>query len=122
MAAPQDLGLPGAIGQGRQETPGAGGCELGHRAVQAVVQLQGNTLGEAPGTDAAPEGPGPRGQAQVGLEVAGVAEASVAHLVGMGAWCQLRPPGWLRISAPPPDAGHPSPTPPACTAGPEDFP
>lgn len=32
MTPPQDLGLPGAIGQSRQETPGAGGCELGRRA------------------------------------------------------------------------------------------
>lgn len=52
--------------------------------MQAVVQLQVNVLGEAPGTDTAPEGPGPRVQAQVGLEVARVAEAFVAHLPRMG--------------------------------------
>lgn len=52
--------------------------------MQAVVQLQVNVLGEAPGTDTAPEGPGPRVQAQVGLEVARVAEAFVAHQAFMG--------------------------------------
>lgn len=43
-----------------------------------MVQLQVNVLGEATWG-----GPGPGVQAQVALEVAGAAEALVAHLMGM---------------------------------------
>lgn len=51
--------------------------------VQPMVQLQVNVLREATWADIALEGPGPGVQAQVGLEVAGAAEALVAHLMGM---------------------------------------
>lgn len=33
MVLPQDLAPPGAIGQGKREMPGAGGCERGRRVV-----------------------------------------------------------------------------------------
>lgn len=59
--------------------------------VQPVVQLQLNVLGEATWADTALEGPGSRVQAQVGLEVAGAAEALVAHLAGMGTGHQACP-------------------------------
>lgn len=39
MVQPQDLVPPGAMGQGRQETSEAGGCELGHRAVEHVADV-----------------------------------------------------------------------------------
>lgn len=52
--------------------------------MQPTVQLQVNVLGEATGADTALKRPGARVQAQVGLEVAGAAEALVAYLMGMG--------------------------------------
>lgn len=52
--------------------------------MQTKMQLQVNELGEATWADTALERPGPRVQAQVGLQVAGAAEALVTHLMGMG--------------------------------------
>ena len=90
--------------------------------MQTKVQLQMNELGEATWADTALERPCPGVQAQVGLEVAGAAEALVTHLMGMGTGissaCLVHPGSLL----PPPHLEATPPPPPPCDAGLEAFP
>ena len=88
------------------------------------MQLQVNELGEATWADTALERPGPRVQAQVGLQVAGAAEALVTHLMGMGTGISsacLGHPGSL-LPTPHLENNPPPPPPPPCDAGLEAFP
>lgn len=114
-----DLVPPGAIGQGRQETPGTGGCELGHKAVGHAAD--GAASGEHAGwSDSGRHCTGRAGPLSAGAggswgcwscwTACGTSDEN-------GHWCQLCS-GSLLL---PPHLGNIL-SPPPCNAGLEAFP